>query len=69
VADHSVQGTHGAEFREDLLHDERILAVSNGTGDNDCYSAFDETDLASLLRRHGVEKAWVGGLATDYCVK
>jgi nicotinamidase/pyrazinamidase len=45
------------------------LIVSKGTGDTDCYSAFDETDLASLLRRHGVEEVWVGGLATDYCVK
>ncbi|MBC7910307.1 MAG: isochorismatase family protein, partial [Pyrinomonadaceae bacterium] len=27
------------------------------------------TDLASLLREQGVEEVWVGGLATDYCVK
>jgi nicotinamidase/pyrazinamidase len=35
----------------------------------DEYSAFDGTGLADLLRRHGVEEVWVGGLATDYCVK
>lgn len=66
---HCVQGTHGAEFHQDLLDDPRIRLVSKGTGDKDCYSAFDETDLASLLREQGVKEVWVGGLATDYCVK
>jgi nicotinamidase/pyrazinamidase len=66
---HCVQDTHGAEFHQDLLDDPRIRVVSKGTGDKDCYSAFDETDLASLLREQGVEEVWVGGLATDYCVK
>ncbi len=66
---HCVQNTHGAEFHQDLLDDPRIRIVSKGTGDKDCYSAFDETDLASLLRQQGVEEVWVGGLATDYCVK
>lgn len=66
---HCVQDTHGAEFHKDLLDDPRITIVSKGIGDTDCYSAFDETDLASLLREQGVEEVWVGGLATDYCVK
>jgi isochorismate hydrolase len=38
-------------------------------GDEDSYSAFDGTDLALQLRRLCVEEVWVGGLATDYCVK
>ncbi|MGH9904556.1 MAG: isochorismatase family protein, partial [Pyrinomonadaceae bacterium] len=38
-------------------------------GDTDCYSAFDETDLDLQLQRLGVKQVWVGGLATDYCVK
>jgi nicotinamidase/pyrazinamidase len=67
--EHCVQGTQGAKFHKELLDDRRIMVVSKGTGDTDCYSAFDETDLASLLRRQGVEEIWVGGLATDYCVK
>ena len=66
---HCVQDTKGAEFHPRLGDNERINIVSKGLGDTDCYSAFDETDLALQLRRLGVEEVWVGGLATDYCVK
>ena len=66
---HCVRGTPGAEFHRDLVDDPRIVVVSKGMGDEDSYSAFDGTDLARLLREHGVEEVWVGGLATDYCVK
>lgn len=66
---HCVQDTKGAEFHPDLLADMHIRTVSKGLGDMDCYSAFDETDLDLQLRRLGVEEVWVGGLATDYCVK
>ena len=66
---HCVQGTRGAEFHPRLSDDPRIQIISKGLGDKDCYSAFDETDLAQKLRDRGVEEVWVGGLATDYCVK
>jgi nicotinamidase/pyrazinamidase len=66
---HCVQHTTGAEFHKDLLDDPRIAIVSKGTGDEDSYSAFDGTDLAAQLRERGVREVWVGGLATDYCVK
>jgi nicotinamidase/pyrazinamidase len=66
---HCVQNTRGAEFHPDLIDDMHIRVISKGLGDTDCYSAFDETDLELQLRRLGVEEVWVGGLATDYCVK
>ncbi len=66
---HCVQETKGAQFHPGLLDDIHIRVVSKGLGDEDCYSAFDETDLALQLQRLGVEEVWVGGLATDYCVK
>jgi nicotinamidase/pyrazinamidase len=66
---HCVQNTKGAEFHPQLIDDMHIRVISKGLGDTDCYSAFDETDLALQLRRLGVEEVWVGGLATDYCVK
>ena len=66
---HCVQETRGAEFHPQLLNDPRIQIISKGMGDEDQYSAFDGTDLAARLRASNVEEVWVGGLATDYCVK
>jgi nicotinamidase/pyrazinamidase len=66
---HCVQNTKGAEFHPELIDDIHIRVISKGLGDEDCYSAFDGTDLALQLERLGVKEVWVGGLATDYCVK
>lgn len=67
---HCVQNTKGAEFHPDLLDDPRITVISKGFDDSaDGYSGFDGTQLAQMLRDAGVSEIWVGGLATDYCVK
>jgi nicotinamidase/pyrazinamidase len=67
---HCVQNTRGAEFHPDLLEDPRINIISKGIDESaDGYSAFDGTNLGGLLREEGVAEIWVGGLATDYCVK
>ena len=67
---HCVQNTPGAEFHPDLLDDPRINVISKGIDDQaDGYSGFDGTNLGELLREEGVSEIWVGGLATDYCVK
>jgi nicotinamidase/pyrazinamidase len=52
-----------------------VLIVSAGMGaDEDGYSGFLGIDargvkLVDLLRQRGIERIFVGGLATDYCVK
>jgi nicotinamidase/pyrazinamidase len=67
---HCVQNTPGAEFHPDLIDDPRINIISKGIDESaDGYSGFDGTNLAELLREEGVREIWVGGLATDYCVK
>jgi nicotinamidase/pyrazinamidase len=67
---HCVQETHGAEFHQDLSDDPRVDIISKGMNESaDGYSGFDGTNLAQLLRVDGVNEVWVGGLATDYCVK
>ena len=67
---HCVQNTPGAEFRAGLIDDQRITIISKGIDESaDGYSAFDGTNLAQVLRHQRVEEVWVGGLATDYCVK
>lgn len=67
---HCVQNTPGAEFHHDLIDDPRITIVAKGIDESaDGYSGFDGTNLAKILREQGVAEVWVGGLATDYCVK
>jgi len=67
---HCVQNTPGAEFCAGLSDDPRITIISKGIDESaDGYSGFDGTNLAQILREQGVEEVWVGGLATDYCVK
>lgn len=67
---HCVQNTPGAEFCAGLCDDPRITIISKGIDERaDGYSGFDGTNLAQILRAQGVEEVWVGGLATDYCVK
>ena len=67
---HCVQNTPGAEFRAGLLDDPRITIISKGIDESaDGYSGFDGTNLAQVLHDQGVQEVWVGGLATDYCVK
>jgi diguanylate cyclase (GGDEF)-like protein len=67
---HCVQESRGAELDErfDQMHIDRL--VSKGVKrEIDGYSGFAETDLAEDLRKHGVQRVFVCGLATDYCVK
>jgi len=72
---HCVQGSKGAEFHPDLKLPPDTVIVSAGMGsDEDGYSGFLGIDdrgqkLADLLRQRRVERIFVGGLATDYCVK
>jgi nicotinamidase/pyrazinamidase len=67
---HCVQDTPGAAFHPDLRLPPDAQIVTKGTRfDKDQYSAFDETGLADELRRSGVRRVWIGGLAEDVCVK
>ena len=72
---HCVQGSRGAEFHPQLQLPPGCLLVSKGfEADADSYSAFDGRlpdgrSLQELLAGMGVVKLYVGGLATDYCVK
>jgi nicotinamidase/pyrazinamidase len=72
---HCVQETPGARLREDLKLPARTMIVSKGQGINDDgYSALvgDVAGRGSLvedLDARGVNHLYVGGLATDYCVK
>ena len=72
---HCVAGTNGAAFHSDLKLPAQAVVVSKGTQpDEDAYSVFRAHDynglsFADSLREQGVGHLYIGGLATDYCVR
>jgi nicotinamidase/pyrazinamidase len=66
---HCVAGSEGARFAPLLdLPCEGYIVSKATTRDRDAYSGFEGTDLDEWLKRAGVSRVFVGGLATDYCV-
>ena len=67
---HCVRGTAGAELHPLLEPPPLFTMVHKATeAGREAYSDFDGTGLADLLRDRGVRRAFVAGLALDYCVK
>lgn len=74
--DHCVQGSKGAEFHPGLATDRIDHVVRKGEDRQiDSYSCFFDnghlkaTGLEDYLRSQNVDRIYIGGLATDYCVK
>lgn len=72
---HCVAGRQGAAFHPDLRLPADAVIISKGISRaDDGYSAFEGTDdrgqwLIDDLRRRQIDRLYVGGLATDYCVR
>lgn len=73
--EHCVQGTHDAALHKDLHLPQAQLIIRKGFHPLvDSYSAFMEADrttttgLAAYLQARGLRKAYICGLATDFCV-
>lgn len=67
---HCVQGTRGAEIHSGILRPSGSVLISKGDNpDKEAYSGFQGTDLARRLGGLGVTDVFVGGLATEYCVR
>ena len=73
--EHCIQNTRGARLHPDLRLPKETIVLSKGIDpDKDGYSAFEAvdskgTDFFELLKSSGIDELFVGGLATDYCVK
>jgi len=74
--DHCVQGTPGAQFRDDLHIPHAELVLRKGYRPTiDSYSAFYENDrrtptgLAGYLRERALTRVFLAGLAFDFCVR
>ena len=72
---HCVRNTPGARFHPDLHLPSDVTIITKGSDpEQNSYSAFDGTTadglmLEQFLEARGIEKLYLGGLATDYCVK
>ncbi len=67
---HCVQGTKGAEIPSELRLPLDTFFINKGDRPElEAYSGFQGTLLNDLLRERGVKRVFIGGLATDYCVK
>jgi nicotinamidase/pyrazinamidase len=70
---HCVQGTQGAKFASDLEISDSIIISKGMKKEPDEYSGFRGQDkngnnLDICLKQRGINKIFIGGLATDYCV-
>jgi len=66
---HCIQNTHGAKFHTDLEISRAWVISKAFEKDIDAYSGFQGTDLEARLKREGIKRVFIGGLATDYCVR
>ncbi|AJE03739.1 nicotinamidase [Geobacter pickeringii] len=72
---HCIRGTEGARFHPLLALPSDTIIISKGMDPaRDDYSAFQGVTESGvpfpvLLKEMGISKLYVGGLATDYCVK
>jgi nicotinamidase/pyrazinamidase len=67
---HCIQKSEGAEFHPKLILTPDIMTISKATTpDKEAYSGFDDTVLTENLQKNKVKRLFIGGLATDYCVK
>jgi nicotinamidase/pyrazinamidase len=73
--DHCVQGSRGAMISDEVQIPHAELIIRKGYHPNvDSYSAFMEADrktrtgLSGYLNERGLQRVFVAGLATDFCV-
>ena len=71
---HCVQNTSGAEFSSKLNIPEGSIIISKGSDKNsEQYSTLEGRDSvgnteSSLMKKSGIRRMFIAGLATDYCV-
>jgi nicotinamidase/pyrazinamidase len=66
---HCIQDSNGAEFHPALHLPDNVVKVTTGVRfDHDQNSVFDGTGLSERLKRDGVRRLFIGGLALDVCV-
>ena len=73
--EHCILNTKGAQFHPDLRLPKHTIILSKGMDpEKESYSVFksfdcNNTPFIDLLKIFGIKELYIGGLATDYCVK
>ena len=67
---HCVQNSDGAKLSPLLKLPSNAIVISKATDPlKEAYSSFEGTNLKEELKKAEISRIFVGGLATDYCVK
>jgi len=67
---HCVAGSRGAELMDPLQPEASDVILHKGEPvDGEGFSGFDGTELRKTLRAMDVERVFVAGIATEYCVR
>lgn len=67
---HCMQGTQGARLHPRLKVPRASIVVDKGdNSEKEAYSGFQGTGLETILRALDVDEVFLGGIATEYCVK
>ena len=67
---HCVRNTKGAQFHHRLKLPKNTIIISKAMAlDKEAYSGFGQTTLFNELIKNNISRIFIGGLATDYCVK
>lgn len=72
---HCIQNTFGAQFHSELHLPPQTIIISKGVNpEENGYSAFEGRNshgqfLKEILDEKKIGSLWIGGLATEYCVK
>lgn len=72
---HCIQNTKGAEFHPGFGASDKAIILSKGTDPElDGYSVFEAHDskgkpFMQSLKELGIQELYIGGIATDYCVR
>lgn len=67
---HCVQNSEGAKFHSDLKLPSDVTIISKATDpQHEAYSSFNGTNLAEELEKNSINRIFIGGLTTDYCIR
>jgi nicotinamidase/pyrazinamidase len=66
---HCIAGSDGAAIHSDLKLPANVHIISKATSpETDAYSGFTATQLNELLQSLHIQRVFIGGIATEYCV-